>query len=58
MGAPASGNRTKVPGVNINHISGGRIPESWTNYDALETMQQIGAIPVPDDRGTLKTDTP
>ncbi len=47
MGVPASGNRVEVSGMTINRISEGKIAETWTNYDALGMMQQIGAIPEP-----------
>jgi hypothetical protein len=33
--------------MTINRVSGGKIAETWTNYDALGMMQQIGAIPDP-----------
>jgi steroid delta-isomerase-like uncharacterized protein len=45
MGVPPSGNQVTVTGITINRISGGKIAESWTNYDALGMLQQIGAIP-------------
>ena len=48
MGVPPSGNRTEVSGITINRISEGKIAETWTNYDALGMMQQIGAIPSPE----------
>lgn len=51
MGVPASGNRAEVSGITINRISEGRISETWTNYDALGMMQQIGAIPTPEQAG-------
>jgi len=35
----------RITGITINRLSGGKIVESWTNYDALGMMQQIGAIP-------------
>src|SRR5215210_386675 len=47
MGVPPSGNRIEIAGITINHFSGGKIAETWTNYDALGMMQQIGAIPEP-----------
>ena len=47
MGVAPSGNQVTVTGISINRVSGGKIAESWTNYDALGMMQQIGAIPVP-----------
>lgn len=45
MGVPPSGNRVTVAGITINRIAGGKIAESWDNYDALGMMQQVGAIP-------------
>jgi steroid delta-isomerase-like uncharacterized protein len=45
MGVAPSGNQVTVTGITINRVSGGKIAESWTNYDALGMMQQIGAIP-------------
>jgi steroid delta-isomerase-like uncharacterized protein len=47
MGVPPTGNQVTITGITINRISGGKIAESWTNYDALGMMQQIGAIPEP-----------
>lgn len=51
MGVPASGNRAEVSGLTINRIEDGRISETWTNYDALGMMQQIGAILTPEQAG-------
>jgi predicted ester cyclase len=31
--------------MSTDRISEGKIVENWTNWDALEMMQQIGAIP-------------
>jgi steroid delta-isomerase-like uncharacterized protein len=45
MGVAPSGNQVTVTGITINRVSGGKIAESWTNYDALGMMQQIGAVP-------------
>ena len=47
LGIPPSGNRVEVTGITIDRFSGGKFVESWTNYDALGLMQQIGAIPEP-----------
>lgn len=47
MGVPPSGNRVELSGMTLNRISGGKIAETWTNYDALGMMRQIGAIPEP-----------
>ncbi len=50
MGILATGNRVEAPGIVINRISGGKIAESWANYDALGMMQQIGAVPAPGEQ--------
>jgi steroid delta-isomerase-like uncharacterized protein len=51
-GVPPSGNRVEISGMTHNRISEGKIAESWTNYDALGMMQQIGAIPEPRQAGS------
>ncbi len=50
LGVPPSGNRVEISGMTINRFSGGKIAETWTNYDALGMMQQIGAIPSPGEQ--------
>jgi steroid delta-isomerase-like uncharacterized protein len=45
MGFPPSGRRIAVSGMSMDRISGGRIVENWNNWEALEMMRQIGAIP-------------
>jgi steroid delta-isomerase-like uncharacterized protein len=50
LGIPPTGNRVEAPGIVINRISGGKIAESWANYDALGMMQQIGAVPSPEEQ--------
>jgi steroid delta-isomerase-like uncharacterized protein len=50
LGIPPSGNRVEISGITINRISGGKIAETWTNYDALGMMQQIGAVPSPGEQ--------
>jgi steroid delta-isomerase-like uncharacterized protein len=48
FGVPPSGNRVEVTGITVDRFSGGKFAESWTNYDALGLMQQIGAVPSPE----------
>ena len=43
MGIPPTGER--VTGIEFDRVSGGRVEETWSNYDALGIMQQIGAVP-------------
>jgi predicted ester cyclase len=48
MGVAPTGNQVTITGITINRVSGGKIVESWTNYDALGMMRQIGAVPEPE----------
>ena len=48
MGIPASGNRAEVHGITVNRTSGGKIAETWSVYDVMGMMRQIGAIPSPE----------
>jgi predicted ester cyclase len=45
MGVAPTGKQVRITGIIINRLSDGKIAESWTNYDALGVMRQIGAIP-------------
>ncbi len=49
MGAGPTGNRVEITGITISRIEGGKIAEDWINYDALGMMQQVGAIPAPEE---------
>jgi steroid delta-isomerase-like uncharacterized protein len=44
MGIPPSGNRVEVTGISIDRIEGGKVVETWSNYDALGMMQQLGVM--------------
>jgi steroid delta-isomerase-like uncharacterized protein len=46
MGMPATGKRVTITGISIDRFEGGKVAESWTNWDTLGMMQQLGAIPV------------
>ena len=45
MGAAATGNRVTFAGTQTDYISGGKIAESWSNWDTLGMLRQIGAVP-------------
>jgi len=47
MGIPPSGKHLTVTGISIERIAGGKIAETWVNFDLLGLLQQIGAIPAP-----------
>ncbi len=48
MGVPASGNTVDFPVIEIYRIAGGRVAEGWAVLDVMGVMQQIGAIPTPE----------
>ena len=48
MGAAATGNQVTFTGTQTDYISGGKIVESWSNWDTLGMLGQIGAVPAPD----------
>ena len=45
MGMSATGKHATVSGITIDRIVDGRIVESWTNWDTLGLMQQLGVVP-------------
>ena len=45
LGAPPTGRIVTYTGFDLNRIAGGRIMESWVNYDALGLLQQLGLLP-------------
>ncbi len=44
MGIAPTGNRTGVSGMTLSRISGGKVAEDWSNWDALGLMRQLGVI--------------
>ena len=49
MGIPASGKTSTVTGIGIDRFEDGKIVEGWTNWDTLGMLQQIGALPAPQE---------
>jgi steroid delta-isomerase-like uncharacterized protein len=47
MGMPASGKQARVTGITIDRLEGGKIIESWNNWDTLGMLQQLGVVPEP-----------
>ena len=47
MGIPPSSNRVELTGITIERIEGGKIVETWNNFDQLGMMRQIGVVPEP-----------
>jgi steroid delta-isomerase-like uncharacterized protein len=48
MGIAPTGNQVAITGITIHRIEEGKIVEEWENWDALGMMQQIGAVPSPE----------
>jgi steroid delta-isomerase-like uncharacterized protein len=47
QGIPATGKVVTMPVIRFDRLEGGQIAESWVQFDALGTMQQLGVIPAP-----------
>jgi steroid delta-isomerase-like uncharacterized protein len=47
LGIPPTGKQAAVTGISISRYVGGKAVETWTNWDALGMMQQLGVIPPP-----------
>jgi steroid delta-isomerase-like uncharacterized protein len=45
MGMVPTGKRITATGISIHRIAGGKIAETWNNYDALGIFQQLGIVP-------------
>jgi hypothetical protein len=41
----ATGNAIEVAALSVHRVEDGRIAETWTVWDTLGFMQQIGAVP-------------
>ena len=48
MGIAPTGRRVTATGITIDRISGGKVVETWTNFDVMGMMQQLGVIPSPE----------
>ena len=46
MGMAPTGKQATVTGITLDRIVDGRIAESWTNWDTLGMLQQLGVVPV------------
>ena len=48
MGMPPSGREATVEGIEIFRVADGKIAEMWHQDDVLSLLQQLGAIPEPE----------
>jgi steroid delta-isomerase-like uncharacterized protein len=47
IGAPPTGRKASVPGIEVFRVAGGQIAEMWHQDDLLGLMQQLGLAPGP-----------
>ena len=47
MGLAPTGKRARWTGIAIDRIAGGKIAESWVNWDMFGMLQQLGALKPP-----------
>src|SRR5215207_8070422 len=48
LGIPPNGKVVEITGISIHRIAGGKLVEHWANADQLGLMQQLGALPAPE----------
>jgi steroid delta-isomerase-like uncharacterized protein len=51
LGVPATGKPIKITGIDIFRVQDGKLAELWQNWDQLQMLQQIGAVPEPQSAG-------
>ncbi len=47
MGIAPTGNGVTIKGIDVLRVTEGRIAERWSQFNDLELMQQLGAVPAP-----------
>jgi predicted ester cyclase len=47
MGIAPTGKRVSFTGISIDRIAGGKVVESWMNWDELGLLRQLGATTLP-----------
>ena len=47
-GLPPTGKRIALSGLELFRLADGKIVECWSAYDNLSLLQQLGAIPTPE----------
>ena len=48
QGVPPTGNPMEISGIAVARLANGKVIEQWANPNLLSLMQQIGAVPMPD----------
>ncbi|MFL5460350.1 MAG: ester cyclase [Gemmatimonadales bacterium] len=50
VGIPATGKRVTMRGITLYRLAQGRVSEMYWNYDVFGLLQQLGAIPAPEQQ--------
>lgn len=45
FGMPATNKSATITGITIDRVASGKIVETWTNFDNLGMLQQLGVLP-------------
>ena len=45
FGMPATNKSATITGITIDRVASGKIVETWTNFDNIGMLQQLGVIP-------------
>jgi len=45
---PPTGKQAVISGISISRIVGGKLVETWADWDRMSLMQQLGVIPLPE----------
>jgi predicted ester cyclase len=48
QGIPATGKAVAMSAIALYHVAAGKVVEQWLEYDMLGLLQQLGAIPAPE----------
>ncbi|HEX5727586.1 MAG TPA: ester cyclase family protein [Longimicrobiaceae bacterium] len=48
LGIPPTGRRVRMPATSVWRVVDGRLAEDWVNEDMYGLLQQVGAIPAPE----------
>jgi steroid delta-isomerase-like uncharacterized protein len=51
FGVPPTEKRIRIEGLDLVHLRDGKIAELWISYDNLGVLQQMGAVPQPQQAG-------
>lgn len=52
MGVPPTGKNVSFQVIDIIRVAGGKVVEHWGQMDNMGLMQQLGAIPTPEQGGS------